>query len=199
MTDQPVLYIMVDSNPNIGMGYMVLGNDNLLQNNLSDIIPESTQILSKLPPEFQKMFDLEKEINSTFFELKGLLCFTHFNRKEILKLRKKISQIVFVCDNTEVLNINKGFSTNPLIKSLQMTFLKVLDDLNTAWSSTWLRRSTKVISRADEKGRVTLIHLNSTFFEMNQEISCQKIHVDPLLDNFKNWVKFIFLDTPQEH
>ena len=80
-----------------------------------------------------------------------------------------------------------------------MTFLKVLNDLNTPWSFTWLRRSTNVISRTDKKGRVALIHLKRIFFTLNPDLCDKKIHVDPLFDNFENWVKFIFPDIPREH
>ena len=80
-----------------------------------------------------------------------------------------------------------------------MTFLKVLHNLDTPWSFTWLRRSTKVIARSDEKGRVALIHLKRTFFMNNPDLCNKKIHVDPLFDNFENWGKFIFPDIPHNH
>ena len=100
------------------MGYMIIGNQNLDSVELSQIISESTHVLSKLLPDFEKIFQLDKILTSTFFELKGLLCFAITNVNQIKELCQKVSRITFVCDNADILCTNTGFSKNPLIRAL---------------------------------------------------------------------------------
>ena len=68
---------------------MIMGNQNLDSAQLSQILSESTHVLSKLPPDFEKIFQLDKILTSAFFELKGLLCFAIVNATQIKSLCEK--------------------------------------------------------------------------------------------------------------
>ena len=85
------------------MGYMLVENQNLDIVELSQILSESTHVLSKLHPDFEKIFQLDKILTSKFFELKGLLCFAMTNANQIRALCEKISRITSVCDNVGIL------------------------------------------------------------------------------------------------
>ena len=164
VSNKPILYIICDSNPNVGMGYILLGNRNLDCAELSQIAAESTHVLSKLPPGFEKIFQLDRILTSTFFELKGLLCFVIRNISSIKKLCHKTSRITFVCDNAGLFCTNTGFSKNPLIRALQTVFLEYIANINTPWNFTWLRRSHHLVTHADQERRVALIHVSPRFF-----------------------------------
>ena len=178
-----ILYIVVDSNPAIAGGYMIIQKRSVMFQPV--LTPDKLmQIgLPHVPASFIKRYKLESLLHSHRYEGLGLLHYLQQHQQFLSKIVSSIDAIIVFSDNLGlVTNLVKGNPKGPLPRTEHTLIHKIFRDLDVPVQFQWLRRSTPIIELADQIGRSPPFGLNNRTAELLRKYFSRDFFIPTLFE-----------------
>ena len=168
-SSKTTLYIIVDTNPTVAGGYLIMHNSTSEFMKLDAVSDPAVIRIHDLSVQYLQKYGYDKLLHSHKNESAGLLRFLKQKYSKIKRYSKNIGQIIVVGDNLGLIsNLFRESNKDFLYSTEHREIHSILRSFGRPYHFTWLRRSTSIVSFADQLGRLHSFRIKPVLFERLQ-------------------------------